>query len=152
MAVKKSAGLLLFRLKNENIEFFLVHPGGPFFSKKDIGVWTIPKGEADENEDMFEAAKREFFEETGVKPEGDFIELTPIRQKNGKNVYAWGFEGNIDADKLTSNTFTIEWPPKSGRNVSFPEIDKGTWFDLPTAKEKIIPEQVPLIDELLQKR
>lgn len=147
----KSAGILLFRLKNSKPEYFLVHPGGPFFKKKDNGAWTVPKGEINDHEDLLEAAKREFFEETGKEPKGSFIELTPIRQKNGKLVFAWAVEGDIDPDSITSNNFTMEWPPKSGKISSFPEVDKGEWFDYITAKEKIIPEQSSFLDELARK-
>jgi predicted NUDIX family NTP pyrophosphohydrolase len=153
MAVKKqSAGILLYRLHKSQLEIFLVHPGGPFFTKKDLGVWSIPKGEFSDEEIPLEVAKREFFEETGQTIEGNFLELTPIKQKGGKTVYAWAVEGEVDVTKINSNTFTIEWPPRSGKIKEFPEVDKGEWFSVKEAKEKINESQAKLIDELLQKR
>src|SRR3990172_2322199 len=147
---KQSAGILLYRFKGKNIEFFLVHPGGPFFVKKDAGVWTIPKGEFTEEEDALETAKREFNEETGYRLTdnimGEFLELSPIVQKNGKTVYAWAVEGDFDPRNLKSNTFELEWPPKSGKKQEFPEIDRGQWFALEGVKEKINPAQADLID------
>ena len=143
----QSAGILLYRRNKKEIEFFLVHPGGPFWAKKDLGVWSIPKGEYDPGEDPLAAAKREFAEETGQNISGEFIALTPIKQKAGKIVQAWLVEGEIDVDAIRSNTFEMEWPPKSGRKQSFPEADKGGWFDAATAKEKINEKQAGLIDE-----
>ena len=152
MATKKqSAGILLYRLENKTLEIFLVHPGGPFFAKKDAHVWSIPKGEFNEEEEPLDVAKREFEEETGQKIKGDFLALKPIKQKGGKTVFAWAVEGNIDISKIVSNTFTIEWPPKSGKMKAFPEIDKGEWFTLSIAKEKINESQAALLDELLSK-
>ncbi|MGZ4034172.1 MAG: NUDIX domain-containing protein, partial [Bacteroidia bacterium] len=134
---KKSAGILLFRFNNNNSpEVFLVHPGGPFWSKKDIGAWSIPKGEFD-NEAPLEAAKRDFEEETGVTVDGKFIELSPLKQKSGKIIYAWALPGDIDATKIESNLFELEWPYKSGNKKWFPEIDKAEWFSITEAKEKI---------------
>ncbi len=147
----QSAGILLYRKQNNRIELFLVHPGGPFWQKKDIGVWTIPKGEFADNEEAFEAAKREFEEETGVSLSGNFIELTPVKQKAGKVIYAWALEGDVDAANISSNSFKIEWPPKSGRYKEFPEVDKAEWLSEEQAKEKINPAQARLVDELLQK-
>jgi predicted NUDIX family NTP pyrophosphohydrolase len=148
MSIKKqSAGIVVYRLKKE-LEIFLVHPGGPFFAKKDSGAWSIPKGEFTDNEIPFEVAKREFFEETGKKISGRFLELSPVKQKGGKTVFAWAVEGDIDAAELISNTFTIEWPPKSGKMKAFPEVDKGEWFAFPIAKEKINQSQALLLDEL----
>jgi predicted NUDIX family NTP pyrophosphohydrolase len=147
---RKSAGILLYRIRNKP-ELFLVHPGGPFWAKKDMGSWSIPKGEFDDNENALVAAGREFKEETGTNLSGDFISLTPITQKAGKQVYAWAVQGDIDAETIQSNTFKIEWPPKSGQWKSFPEVDKAEWFDIETAKEKINPAQVAFIEELLQK-
>ncbi len=126
---KKSAGILLYRLVNETTEVLLVHPGGPFWSKKDLGAWSIPKGEFDEDENPLDAAIREMEEETGLKTSGDFIELTPLKQKSGKLVYAWALQKDIDPEKIKSNHFEIEWPPKSGTKRSFPEIDKAAWFE-----------------------
>ena len=144
----RSAGILLYRLKNKLPEVFLVHPGGPFWAKKDDGAWTIPKGEFDEREVPLDAAKREFEEETGTKISGEFIELNPVKQKSGKIVFAWAVEGDIDPTKIRSNEFEIEWPPRSGKMKSFPEIDKASWFDPKEAKKKIIAAQVPLVEEL----
>ena len=148
MAAKKSAGILLYRIKNKITEVFLVHPGGPFWKNKDAGAWSIPKGEFTDEEDGLVAAKREFEEETGVKLSGQFIQLKPIKQKGGKLVYAWAVEGDIDADKIQSNSFKIEWPPKSGKIKEFPEVDKAGWFDLQEAVQKINPSQSAFIDEL----
>ena len=147
----KSAGIILYRDKNKLMEFLLVHPGGPFWKNKDAGVWSIPKGEISPNEKPFVAATREFEEETGLRLAGDFIELTPIKQKSGKIVYAWALKQDMDADNITCNTFEIEWPPKSGKRQIFPEIDKAGWFSMIEAKKKIIASQIPLIEELLLK-
>lgn len=146
----QSAGILLYRNINGQIEFFLVHPGGPFFKNKDEGYWSIPKGEFLPDENPLAAARREFEEETGrpIKA-GKFIELSPIKQKSGKIVHAWGAEGELDADTITSNTFEIEWPPHSGKMSSFPEIDRAGWFDIENARLKINAAQAALIDELL---
>jgi predicted NUDIX family NTP pyrophosphohydrolase len=149
--VRKSAGILLYRLLHRKPEFFLVHPGGPFWQNKDAGVWSIPKGEFDTGEDPLVAAKREFKEETGTLLEGNFIALTPITQKAGKQVYAWATEGDIDATTISSNTFKIEWPPKSGNWKAYPEVDKAGWFDSTIAKKKINPAQAAFIDELMNK-
>lgn len=146
--MKKSAGILLFRRLNNKIEFFLVHPGGPFWKNKDEGAWTIPKGEMEEEEDGLATAKREFKEETGIEIDGNFRELTPIKQKAGKMVYAWAIEGNIDANNITSNSFKLEWPPKSGKWINVPEVDKAGWFSIEESKQKINPAQIPLINEL----
>ena len=145
---RQSAGILLYRLKKHEPEVFLVHPGGPFWGKKDAGVWSIPKGEMEEGEDPLKVAFREFEEETGQALEGDFTPLKPIKQKSGKIVYAWAGEGNVDENNIVSNTFEIEWPPKSGNMKSFPEVDKAGWFNFKEAKERINPGQVPLLDEL----
>ncbi len=145
---KKSAGILLYRLVNDTTEVLLVHPGGPFWSKKDLGAWSIPKGEFDDNEDPLGAAIREMEEETGIKASGGFIELTPLKQKSGKLVYAWALQKDIDPEKIKSNYFEIEWPPKSGTKRSFPEIDKAAWYELDEAKKKIIEGQASFITEL----
>ena len=147
---KKSAGILVYRIKNKKPEFFLGHPGGPFFKNKDLGVWSIPKGEFDVNEQPLDAAKREFKEETGIKIEGKFIPLNPVKYKNGKIVYAWAVEGNLDPGKIQCNTFPLEWPPKSGKIIQIPEIDKVEWFTGNVALKKIIPAQAPFIDELIK--
>jgi len=146
----QSAGILLYRNINGQIEFFLVHPGGPFFKNKDEGYWSIPKGEFLPDENPLAAAQREFEEETGrpIKAE-KFIELSPIKQKSGKIVHAWSAEGELDADTITSNTFEIEWPPHSGKMSSFPEIDRAGWFSADDARLKVNAAQAALIDELL---
>ena len=146
----QSAGILVYRRNKKTIEFFLVHPGGPFWAKKDLGAWSIPKGEYEPGEDPLAAAQREFEEETGQKISGKFTALTPIKQKAGKIVNAWLVEGNVDTDAIRSNSFEMEWPPKSGRKQSFPEVDKGGWFDAATAKEKINVNQAGLIDEAMK--
>jgi len=126
----------------------LAHPGGPFFKNKDEGAWSIPKGEVEPGEDLLETAKREFEEETGITPKGPFIALTPITQKGGKIVHAWAFEDDCDPSAIVSNTFTIEWPPKSGQQMEFPEIDRADFFDVAAAKRKVKAAQVALIEEL----
>lgn len=146
---KKSAGILLYRLRNNEPEIFLVHPGGPFWRNKDEGAWTIPKGEFEDDEDPLSAARREFWEETGQSIDGDFTELQPIKQKGGKVVYAWALEGDIDAASIKSNIFTIEWPPRSGRMADFAEVDKADWFDVETALKKINQAQIGLIEQLV---
>ena len=148
VVIKQSAGLLVYRETDAGVEVFLVHPGGPYFAKKDDGVWSIPKGEFDD-EDSLTAARREFEEETGQKIAGDFFALTPIKQKGGKIVYAWAVEADIDADAIKSNTFEMEWPPRSGKTARFPEIDRAAWFNPETAKQKINPAQAALITELM---
>lgn len=149
MGQKKSAGILLYRYNKKEPEFFLVHPGGPFWKNKDAGAWSIPKGEFGDDEDGLTAAKREFKEETSHAVKGDFIELTPVTQKAGKAIYAWAVEGDIDATDIQSNTFEMEWPPRSGKKQAFPEVDKGAWFNVEQAREKINPKQAALIDELI---
>ncbi|MBS1521731.1 MAG: NUDIX domain-containing protein [Bacteroidetes bacterium] len=148
---KQSAGILLYRVVGSQLQAFLVHPGGPFFKNKDDGSWSIPKGEFDDDEDPLDAAKREFLEETGQSINGIFIQLTPIQQKGGKTVHAWAVKGDIDPETIVSNTFEIEWPPRSGKKQSFPEIDRAAWFDLDTAKVKINAAQAGLIIELESK-
>jgi len=147
---KKSAGILLYKLENSELQVLLVHPGGPFWSKKDTGAWSVPKGEFTEGEEPLEAAKREFYEETGVEISGDFLSLTPVKMKSGKLVYAYAIENEFDISKLKSNTFKIEWPPKSGNEKEFPEIDKAEWMNIATAVQKINESQMPLIEELLR--
>jgi len=148
MAKKESAGLLMYRWCNSALEVFLVHPGGPYWAKKDLGAWSIPKGECAEDEDRRDAAKREFQEETGFLPEGNFIALTPIKQPGGKLVHAWAFKGDCDAEAIVSNTFSIEWPPRSGKRQAFPEVDRAEWFTIDAAKKKILKGQVGFLEEL----
>jgi predicted NUDIX family NTP pyrophosphohydrolase len=150
-SAKASAGILLFRRAPSGIEVFLVHPGGPFWAKRDSGAWSVPKGEIAAHEDALEAAKREFHEETGARVDGEFIELAPVRQPNGKVVRAWAIEGDIDAAAIASNTFAIEWPPKSGETRVFPEVDRAGWFPLAKAREKLLPGQIPLLDQLIRR-
>ena len=146
---KRSAGLLMYRKRDGVLEVFLVHPGGPFWARKDLGTWSIPKGEFDESEDGLAAAKREFLEEVGQKIEGRaFLALTPARQKGGKVVYAWAVQGEVDEAAVTSNEFEMEWPPKSGRTGRFPEVDRGQWFSVAEARRKLVSGQVPIVDEL----
>jgi predicted NUDIX family NTP pyrophosphohydrolase len=150
---KKSAGLLLYREARDStgIEVLLAHPGGPFWRNKDEGAWTIPKGEFAEDEDPLAAAKREFEEELGAKPPvGDYLQLKPIKQKNGKIVHAWAVKGDFDPTTLSSNTFEMEWPPKSGRMQSFPEVDRAQWFTTGDATQKMLFGQGALVDELLK--
>lgn len=128
----------------------MVHPGGPFWAKKDLGSWSIPKGEFQEGEDPFVAAQREFQEETGLSISGEFMPLSSVKQKGGKIVHAWALEGDIDPTKIKSNTFKLEWPPKSGRMKEFPEIDKAEWFTVAVARQKIIIAQAAFLDRLIQ--
>lgn len=144
-----SAGLLAFRRGN-GLEVLLAHPGGPFWSKKDNAAWTIPKGLAMPGEDLLAAAQREFTEETNFSAGGSYFALTPAKQKGGKLVHAWAVEADFDLARFTSNTFDIEWPPKSGRRQSFPEIDRVAYFTLPIAETKILSYQLPLLRELEQ--
>ncbi len=149
---KQSAGILLYRTTHGPLEVFLVHPGGPFFSRKDQGVWSIPKGEYDDQEDPWQAAKREFHEETGASlPDKEPIALTPQRQKSGKIVHAWAVEHDLEAGAIQSNTFEMEWPPNSGRRQSFPEVDRAGWFTLELARQKINPGQSAFVNELAAK-
>jgi predicted NUDIX family NTP pyrophosphohydrolase len=145
---KQSAGLLLYRVRQAAPEVFLVHPGGPFWVKKDTGAWSIPKGEAEPDEDLLARARREFTEETGFDVDGEFRPLAPVRQSGGKIVHAWAVEGDCDAAAIKSNTFDLEWPPRSGRVQAFPEVDRAQWFALAAAREKINRAQLGLIDEL----
>jgi len=142
-----SAGLLAFR-RVSALEVLLAHPGGPFWAKKDDGVWTIPKGLAEPGADLFATAQREFTEETNFSAEGEFIALAPVKQKSGKIVHAWAFEGDFDLASFASNTFEMEWPPKSGKRQSFSEIDRVAYFTLPVAMRKILTYQRPLLREL----
>src|SRR4051794_40054006 len=145
-----SAGLLMYRERNGALEFLLVHPGGPFWKKKDAGAWTIPKGELEQGEEPLSAAKREFAEELGLSPHEPFIALRTIKQKGGKVVHAWAFEGDCDPSKTRSNTFEMEWPPGSSKITSFPEIDQAAFFTYEEAKKKINPAQIAFLDEILR--
>lgn len=147
--MKQSAGILLYRNGENGTEFFLVHPGGPFFSKKHEGWWTIPKGELLPDELPLDCAMREFEEETGHKPTPPFTPLQPITQKGGKQVLAFATEGDLNPETITSNTFTMEWPPKSGKMREFPEVDKAGWFSLAAAKVLINERQVALLEEII---
>jgi predicted NUDIX family NTP pyrophosphohydrolase len=144
-----SAGVLLYR-RRPALEVLLVHPGGPFFARKDAGAWSIPKGELEPGEDLEARARREFFEETGTAlPDDTPLEpLGEVRQKGGKRVHAFAAEGDLDAGAIVSNTFELQWPPRSGRTQTFPEVDRAAWFDLDTAREKINPAQAELLDRL----
>ena len=148
---RTSAGLLPFRKTAAGWEVLLVHPGGPFWANKDDGAWSIPKGELAMDEDPLGAARREFKEELGAEPFGEPIPLAPVKQPGGKLVLAWALQSDFDPSKLKSNTFSMEWPPKSGKQRSFPEIDKAEWFDLAAARRKILKGQEPLLDQLLAK-
>jgi predicted NUDIX family NTP pyrophosphohydrolase len=149
---KRSAGVLLYRLTGERPEVLLVHPGGPFWARRDAGAWSIPKGEYDDDEDPLTSALREFEEETGAAlGPSELIELGTVKQKGGKVVTAWAAEGDLDPDAVRSNTFTIEWPPRSGRMAEFPEIDRAAWFDFDAAREKLVSAQAELLDRLLER-
>jgi len=150
VASRRSAGLLLYRLRGGSPEVLLVHPGGPFWARKDLGAWTLPKGEPAPGEEPLDAARREFREETGFSPGGPFLPLRPVRQRGGKEVLAWAVAGDVDPSALRSNTFSLEWPPRSGRRAEFPEVDRAAWFGIEAARERILPGQAPLLDELLR--
>lgn len=146
--MKISAGILLFKREKDDIFYFLVHPGGPFWINKNIGSWSVPKGEASEGEDLLQRAKTEFSEETGKTIDGHFTELDPIAQKGGKKVFAWALEQDIDTSDMESNLITIDWPPRSGRKIQIPEVDRWAWFSSDEAKEKINPAQAEFIIQL----
>jgi predicted NUDIX family NTP pyrophosphohydrolase len=148
---KVSAGVLLFRKAPLGVEVLLVHPGGPFWAKKDAGSWSIPKGLAQEGEDLLEAAKREFLEETGTAVEGDFLDLGAHKQPGGKTIAAWALEGDFDPAALKSNTFAIEWPPRSGKTAEFPEVDRAGWYSIDEALEKVSKGQTPIIAALAER-
>ncbi len=151
--MRQSAGIVLYRLAEGRIEVLLGHMGGPFWARKDAGAWTIPKGEHAPDEDPLSAARREFAEETGVSlPASDLVDLGEIRQSGGKVVRAWAVEADLDASTLESNTFEMEWPPKSGKSATFPELDRFDWFDFETARSKIIVAQAEFLDRLAQRR
>jgi predicted NUDIX family NTP pyrophosphohydrolase len=144
-----SAGILLYHCRNDELHVLLVHPGGPFWQKKDLGAWSIPKGLFDQDEKPQDAARREFKEETGYDVNGNFIDLGEVKQPSGKVIHAWALEGDIDASRITSNTFTLEWPPHSGRQQEFPEVDCGEWFNIQMARKKINKGQARFLDKLL---
>jgi predicted NUDIX family NTP pyrophosphohydrolase len=149
---KRSAGLLVFRrARDDQHQVLLVHPGGPYWARRDERAWSIPKGEYDDAEDALAAARREFAEELGVAPpDGTPIDLGTVVQKSGKHVHAWALEGELDISQITSNTFEIEWPPRSGTRASFPEVDRAEWFDLATARAKLVAAQAELVDRLAE--
>ena len=149
---KRSAGLLMFRRMGAKLEVFLVHPGGPFWSNKDAGAWTIPKGEYVDGEEPLAAARREFQEETGFDANGEFIELGVVKQKSGKLVSGWAFEGDCDPQKLVSNVCWVEWPPHSKKMIEIPEIDRGAWFMISAARAAILKSQQPFLDALARNR
>jgi len=148
--MKRSAGILLYRRNGKAIEVFLVHPGGPFWKKRDDGAWTVPKGAIESGEEPLAAARREFTEETGFAVEGDFAELGDFKQPGGKRVLVWAVEGDCDPAKLVSNDFEMDWPPRSGKRQKFPEVDRGGWFGVDEAREKLLIGQRPMLDSLLQ--
>jgi predicted NUDIX family NTP pyrophosphohydrolase len=151
MAAKRSAGILLHRRRDGAHEVLLVHPGGPFWAKKDAGAWSIPKGEYEDGEEPQACALREFAEELGTPPpDGELVELGEVRQRGGKVVSAWALAGDTDADAIRSNTFTMQWPPRSGTMREFPEVDRAAWFSLDEARERILPAQAPLLDRLAE--
>ncbi len=139
----------MYRRTGDSLELLLMHPGGPFWAGKDLGAWSIPKGEYEPGEEPLQAAVREFMEETGLEPHGSYLELTPVRQKGGKVVSAWAFEGDCDPGSIRSNTFSLEWPPRSGRMKEFPEVDRAAWYDVEEARQKILPSQIPFLEELI---
>ncbi|MDN0085756.1 NUDIX domain-containing protein [Crenobacter sp. SG2305] len=148
MARKSSAGIVLYRIRQGELEVFLVHPGGPYWAKKDDGAWSIPKGEFEPGEDPLATARREFLEETGSPVTAELRPLPPLKQPSGKVVHAWAAEGDIDAATVKSNLFAMEWPPRSGLMQNFPEVDKGAWFTIAAARQKLLSGQRPFLDEL----
>jgi predicted NUDIX family NTP pyrophosphohydrolase len=149
MAKKISAGILLYRVRDHAVEVFLVHPGGPYWARKDDGAWSIPKGETEDGADLLATAYTEFHEETGSPLHGQPVPLAPLKQPGGKVVHAWAVQGDIDATSIRSNTFAIEWPPRSGKTREFPEVDRAGWFDLATAQQKLLAGQRGFLDQLL---
>jgi predicted NUDIX family NTP pyrophosphohydrolase len=148
---KPSAGILMYRYAGDELEVLIVHPGGPTWKNRDVGAWSIPKGEFDTGEDVLKTALREFHEELGTRLSGEFVQLKPVRQKSGKIVHAYATEGDLDTETIESNTFMTEWPPKSGRIQEFPEVDRAIWCDIETAREKLIPAQAAFLDELVER-
>jgi predicted NUDIX family NTP pyrophosphohydrolase len=145
---KVSAGLIMYRFRAGELEVLLVHPGGPYWKNKDEGAWTIPKGEVEGDEELLAVALREFTEETGLVPRPPYTPLTPIKQRAGKAVHAWAFEGDCDPAAIRSNMFSMQWPPRSGKTATFPEVDRASFYSVPDAKQKINPAQAALLDEL----
>lgn len=148
MTTKTSAGILLYRVRDDAVQVFLVHPGGPYWARKDEGAWSIPKGEATPGADLLATAVTEFHEETGSRLEGEPVPLEPLKQPGGKIVHAWAVRGDIDAASIRSNSFAIEWPPRSGKIREFPEVDRGGWFDLAAARQKLLQGQRGFLDQL----
>lgn len=148
MASRASAGVLMYRRRASGVEVFLVHPGGPFWARKDAGAWSIPKGEIEAGEQPLAAAQREFAEETGSAVSGEFVGLGTVRMRSGKVVHAWALEGDIDAASIHSNVFTLEWPPRSGRQQEYPEADRAAWFPIAEARHRILAGQAPFLDAL----
>jgi predicted NUDIX family NTP pyrophosphohydrolase len=148
--MKRSAGILLYRRKGNGFEFFLVHPGGPFWKNRDAGAWTVPKGAIEPGEDPLAAARREFTEETGFAVAGEFIALGTFKQPGGKHVLVWAVEGDCEPAKLASNEFEMEWPPHSGKRQRFPEVDRGQWFGVAEAQEKMLIGQQPMLERFLE--
>lgn len=151
MAKKQSAGIVVYRTRSHAPQFFLVHPGGPFWSKKDDGAWSIPKGEFEEGEEKFQAARREFQEETGLALDGTFVELAPVKQPGGKVIHSWAIEQDLDESLLESNLFVMEWPPRSGKRQEFPEVDRASWFAWPLALRKVSKGQRPILLQVLSR-
>jgi predicted NUDIX family NTP pyrophosphohydrolase len=147
---KRSAGLLMYRRRNSELQVFVIHPGGPFWSNKDLGAWSIPKGEYVNDEEPLEVARREFEEETSFSSKGNFIGLGDLKQPGGKIVTAWAFEGDCDPEKLKSNTFMMEWPPRSGRQIEVPEVDRACWYSIEDARRRLLPGQRAFLDRLLE--
>ncbi len=150
MANKQSAGIVAYRMRSKVPELFLVHPGGPFWARKDDGAWSIPKGEVADGEDRFQAAQREFAEETGLALDGAFRELAPVKQPGGKVIHSWAIEQELDASLVRSNLFVLEWPPRSGRRQEFPEVDRADWFAWPLALRKVLKGQRPILIQVLR--
>jgi len=148
---KQTAGILVYRRGESGVEVFLAHPGGPFWAKKDLAAWSIPKGEFLDPESALDAAKREFAEEIGQSVEGQFLALTPCKPPGGKVIHAFAVEGEVDAAKVQSNLFEMEWPPHSGKMQSFPEVDRGAWFAIDDARKRLHKGQLPILDELIAK-
>lgn len=146
--MRRSAGLLMYRIRGGALEVFLVHPGGPFWAKRDLGAWSIPKGEYASEEDPLAAARREFEEETGLRPGGPLLPLASARQPGGKEVLAWAVEGDADPAAIRSNAFSMEWPPRSGRKAEFPEVDRAAWFTIDVARGKILKGQSAFLERL----